>query len=95
MFTLIVQQERLQMVRSNQVDSTVSDSGAIADTPPRSSKRHYSTQSAQPERPFWRMHATDFWAYAQGMGQILDARNLHPGQIPDARNLHPGYWETL
>jgi hypothetical protein len=27
---------------------------------------------AQPERPFWRMHATDFWA--------TDTRKLHPGR---------------
>ena len=41
---------------------------------------------AQPERPFWRMHATDFWA--TDARKVWDKSLMHATYIPDpATNL--------
>jgi len=40
---------------------------------------------AQPERPFWRMHATDFWA--TGARKVWGKSRMRATWIPDAR--HP------
>jgi len=41
-------------------------------------------QCAQPERPFWRMHATDFWA--TDARKVLGQFRMRATYIPDARN---------
>jgi len=46
---------------------------------------------AQPERPFWQMHATDFWA--TDARKVWGKSRMHAIYIPDARN--PLWFSTI